>query len=277
MCNPAWTAWECIWSIHFLKLLFIIIGPVIFILAILSRDISSIMLDQKPFLKIKDFEFNPLISRKIRLGLLYIGITTFVVGFLWIFVVEIQTPFVSRLSPTSTSSLVPSQAITESERTIESFPIKIFDYDGVGDSQVKQGWAKLAIAFSDQKANYIFDYDLPSDGTFGYAGLDFRFEQTQDLSVYKAVRVVLDYFDDASQCEFFIKDISFQGDYFLLGKNTPPGGSLKINGTEYTYEIPLSIFTKLNFKAVYEVGMSVDTDITQGKHSITVKQIIFVR
>ena len=179
--------------------------------------------------------------------------------------------------PTSTSSSVSPQAITEAETAIEFFPIKIFDYDGVGDSQVKQGWAKLAIVYSDQKANYIFDYDLPSDGTFGYAGLDFRFEQTQDLSVYKAVRVVLDYFDDASQCEFFIKDISFQGDYFLLGKTTPPGGSLRISGTEYTYEIPLSVFTELNFKAVYEVGMSVDTDITQGKHSITVKQIIFVR
>ena len=157
------------------------------------------------------------------------------------------------------------------------FPIKIFDYDGVGDSQVQQGWAKLAVAYSDQKASYLFDYDLPSDGTFGYAGLDFRFEQTQDLSEYKNIRIVLDYFDDASQCELFIKDISFQSDYFLLGKTTPPGGTLKISGTEYTYEIPLSVFTNLDFKAIYEVGFSVDTDITQGKHSITLKQITFVR
>jgi hypothetical protein len=177
--------------------------------------------------------------------------------------------------PTAVGDSMPDTA--ESERGIESFPIKIFDYDGLGDNEVQQGWAKLAVAYSDRKPEYIFDYDLPSDGTFGYAGLDVRFEQTQDLSDYNTIRIVLDYPDDASQSELFIKDISFQGDYFLLGNTTPPEGSLKIDGTQYTYEIPLSVFTNLDIKAVYEVGLSVDTDITQGKHSITLKQVIFVR
>lgn len=169
-------------------------------------------------------------------------------------------------------------AISDSKgRRIESFPLKVFDYDGVGDSNVKQGWAKLSISFPDQRPVFQFDYDLPTDGTFGYAGLDFRFDQTQDLSDYKSIKIVLSYFDDLTQSELFIKDVSFQGDYVLLGKSTPVGGSLSVAGTLYTYTIPLSNFIKPNFKSIYEVGLSVDTDITKGAHKIAVNEISFLK
>lgn len=165
----------------------------------------------------------------------------------------------------------------EKERAIESFPLKIFDYDGLGDNAVKQGWAKLSIAYSEQKAKYIFDYDVPTDGAFGYAGLDFRFEQTQDFTEYKFIKIVMEYFDDATQCELFIKDVSFEGNYVLLGQVALSGGSLKTSGTERVYEIPLSTFGNADLKAIYEIGLSVDTDITLGKHTIVVKQISFLR
>ncbi len=170
-----------------------------------------------------------------------------------------------------------SPNVDASERSIESFPLTLYDYDGVGDSAVKQGWAKLSIAYSDQRARYIFDYDLPSDGTFGYSGVDFRLGQTQDLTQYKFIRLVLEYFDDVTQCELFIKDISTRGDYVLLGQSAPAGGSLKTSGTVRTYEVPLSAFSDTDFTAIHEVGLSVDTDITQGKHTIVVRQITFLR
>lgn len=231
------------------------------------------------------------ISEKLGLILRPAGWIIIVISSIWALVVYgnsplsvIQVPITITPTPiststfaTATSSSVPSQAVTESERTIESFPIKIFDYDGVGDSQVKQGWAKLAIAFSDQKTSYLFDYNLPSDGTYGYAGLVFRFDQSQDLSSYQTIRVVLDYLDDTSLCELYINDISSQGDFYQLGKTNLPGGILKIDGTEYSYDIALSNFVKPNFKAIYEVGLSVDTDITKGGHRIVLKKITFVR
>ncbi len=163
------------------------------------------------------------------------------------------------------------------ELDIESLPVHVFDYDGLGDAGVQQGWGKFTAAFLNGKASYLFDYDLPTDGKAGYAGLDFRFEQTQDLSQYRSMKVVLEYSDDQAQCELFLKDVSWKADYFLLGKTTPPGGSLTIRGLEYSYEIPLSLFQKPDFKAIYEVGLSVDTDITTGTHRITLKQITFVR
>jgi len=164
------------------------------------------------------------------------------------------------------------------EVRIESFPVKVFNYDGLQDPQVNQGWAELSIGHSEGSTSYLFDFDLPTESDlFGYAGLDFRFDQTQDLSSFKTIKVVINYFDESTFCELFIKDFSYKGNYILLGNQSPTGGSLQVNGTEYTYVIPLSAFPDPNFKAIYEVGLSVDTDIVRGKHRITVSQITFTK
>lgn len=164
------------------------------------------------------------------------------------------------------------------EVQIESFPLKVFNYDGLQDSQVNQGLAELMISYSEGKPSYLFDFELPSEpNTFGYAGLDFRFDQTQDLSSYKIIKVVINYFDESTFSELFMKDITFKGDYIFLGNQAPVGGSLKVDGPTYTYEIPLTAFPSPNFKAIYEVGFSVDTDIVRGSHRITVSEISFIR
>jgi hypothetical protein len=177
--------------------------------------------------------------------------------------------------PTAAQGAAPTAG--GSELAIESLPVSVFDYDGLGDAEVQAGWGKFTAAFSGGKASYLFDYDLPTDGRAGYAGLDFRFQQTQDLSQYEFIKIVLDYPDDGAQCELFLKDVAWKAVFFLLGKTTPPGGSLTIKGTEYSYEIPLSTFKDADLKAIYEVGFSVDADITRGAHRITVKQITFGR
>ena len=179
--------------------------------------------------------------------------------------------------PTTTSASVPPVATESGERMIESFPVTVFNYDGLNDSSVQQGYAEISVAYLDQEPHYLFDYYVPSDGTYGYAGMVFRFDPPQDLSDYRTIRVVLEYLDDTSLCELYINDITSKGEFYLLGKNNLPGGVLRINGKEYSYEIALSNFKKPNFKVIYEVGFSVDPDITKGNHRIVVKQISFIR
>jgi hypothetical protein len=98
MCNPNWTAWECISAAYLVQMLFIGIGLVSGIISLVSRDIAATLLNQKPFLKIKDFEFNPLMPRKVRLGLQGAGIALVTVGVLWIAVAEIKSSLISRLN-----------------------------------------------------------------------------------------------------------------------------------------------------------------------------------
>lgn len=100
MCNPIWTAWECAWSIYFPQLLFLIIGGATALFGLMSKDSISILSDSKPFIKIKDIELNPTLPKTVRLGFIYIGAISFLVGFLWILIIEFQTPFVNKLSPT---------------------------------------------------------------------------------------------------------------------------------------------------------------------------------
>ena len=250
------------WLLGLINNSLLVVGLLLILVAVFLKDEKLMYAPGfKPATLFKK-SFNPLPTLAFR-ALIGLGIVTAFAGILQL------SGLLGGVNPL---------AISDSKgRSIESFPLKVFDYDGVGDSSVKQGWAKLSIAFPNQRPIYQFDYDLPTDGTFGYAGLDFRFDQTQDLSDYKSIKIGLSYFDDLTQSELFIKDISFQGDYVLLGKSTPAGGSLSVAGTEYTYTIPLSSFVKPNFKSIYEVGLSVDTDITKGKHKIAVNEISFIR
>lgn len=178
--------------------------------------------------------------------------------------------------PTSTSNTVQSSPTDKSERSIHSYPVTVFNYDGMNDDNVKQGYAELSISYVNQEPHYFFDYYVPSDGTYGYAGLVFRFDPPQDLSAYQTIRVVLEYLDDASLCELYINDITSKGEFYLLGKNNLPGGVVRINGSEYSYDIALSNFKKPNFKVIYEIGLSVDQDITSGAHRIVLKDISFL-
>lgn len=95
MCNPNWTAWGCIGAIYFIQLILISVGLITGIIGLISRDIASILVDQKPFLKIKEFEFNPQMSRKMRLGLQISGATLVAIGMVWIFAKEIQHPAIN--------------------------------------------------------------------------------------------------------------------------------------------------------------------------------------
>jgi hypothetical protein len=107
MCNPNWTAWECILTVYLIQLLFIGIGLILGIISLISRDIASILVNQKPFLKIKDFEFNPQMPRKMRLGMQYVGVGLIFAGVIWIVTAELFSPLILRLNSTAQENNAP--------------------------------------------------------------------------------------------------------------------------------------------------------------------------
>ena len=112
MCNPNWTALECISTTYLIQVLLIFIGLILGFIGLITRDITSILVDQKPLLKIKGFEFNPQMPRKTRLSLKNTGIGLIALGLIWIIVVEVRSPLITRansLLPISTApSIAPS-------------------------------------------------------------------------------------------------------------------------------------------------------------------------
>jgi hypothetical protein len=185
--------------------------------------------------------------------------------------------FVGALQMGNNSDIPKYNSLFPKSVDIESFPVKVFNYDGLQDTKVNQGTAELSISYQDKEVDYLFDYSLPVDGSYGYAGLVFRFNQNQDLSKYKNVRVVVEYLDNSSICQLYINDSLAKGNFYRLDRANMPEGVLKIEGTEYSYDIPLASFVNPNFKIIYEIGLSVDTGFTTGGHRIILKQITFTR
>jgi hypothetical protein len=183
--------------------------------------------------------------------------------------------------------------LDQSSRKIESFPTKVFAFSGAYDPRVKNGLGFLDVEFqSGNKFVYHFSFDLPVDGTYGYAGFTFWFINPnnakqfalQDLTGFNTIEITLQFASNLHQGELFIKDIDYVlGDesnhvnYILLGQTAPPNGKIQRNGREYMYTIPLSSFDKVDLRTVREVGFLVDTDIPQDEKSFIVREILFTR
>ena len=87
MCNPSWTAIQCILAVYFSQLLMIVLG----IAAIFIGVISSI--------KFKGVETSRIpMSRQLRVGLLILGVLLIIIGAGWILINQIQNPIINRQS-----------------------------------------------------------------------------------------------------------------------------------------------------------------------------------
>lgn len=191
-------------------------------------------------------------------------------------------------TPTAMSPLILDQSITR----IESLPSKVFAFSGANDPSIGQGLGYLDIEFrSEDRLAYHFTFNLPTDGTYGYAGFTFWFVEpnnikqlsSQDLTRFNSIQITLQFESSFHQSELFIKDIAYvEGDetshanYVTLRNEAPPNGKLEVNGNQYTFTIPLSNFEKVDLKAVREVGFLADTDLPQDQRSFAVHQILFV-
>jgi hypothetical protein len=183
--------------------------------------------------------------------------------------------------------------LDQSSRRIESFPTKVFAFSGAYDSNVGQGRGFLDVEFrSEGEFAYHFSFDLPSDGTYGYAGFTFFFINPnnasllnpQDLTDFNSIQITLQFEGKLHQCELFIKDIAYvegeeskHANYVTLRNEAPPNGNLEVNGNRYKFTIPLSNFDRVDLRTVREVGFLADTNTPQDELSFTVREILFTR
>ncbi len=183
-------------------------------------------------------------------------------------------------SPTPTSS--PSLTPTPTPRvSIESLGLVAFPYGGEGDPRVRRGRGSLSIIYEEASpVGYILDYSLPDTGE-GYAGLAFRFHQSQDLTDFEAVEMTISFGDEQARCEVFFKDIDDQTDYVRLGVPMLPTSdvAVRIDGQKQTLRIPLSTnFPRVDISAVREIGFNANTSFSpRGTHTCTVTGINFLR
>ena len=177
-------------------------------------------------------------------------------------IVPILVAIITTYKITTREEAPPSQ----SDVAIESMPVHIFAF--AGNNNPDGGWSVLDIFYEDDsKPIYKFTYILPTDGTSGYAGLTFKFEQEVDLSEFESISFLLR-IPPNEEVDLLIKDISEKELRYLLR-----GGPQD----ETEVDIAFSNFTDINLKAVREIMFFVDTDLITGDHSFFAKEIKFLR
>jgi hypothetical protein len=109
-------------------------------------------------------------------------------------------------------------------------------------------------------------YDVDGNKAFlqlpdGYAGLAFRFLDSQDWTPYEFVEVTISFEDKEASCDFGVRDITGEVGYVRLGGSDPSSDiALTISGKQQTAKIPLATnFKSVNQKVVYELIFNTDS------------------
>jgi hypothetical protein len=172
------------------------------------------------------------------------------------------------------------QSIDDKILPIESVPLFASAYGGEGDENVKKGSSRLSIAYDGTSTpRYVLEYTLPSDG-YGYAGLACGFSRSLDLEKYEFIQVTLQFNDKQTRCKFAIRDISLKANYVPVGIGVLPttGVTTTSENNGLTYKIPLKEnYKNIDLKAIDQVGVLCDTDLSQGSHSFTLSKIKFIQ
>jgi hypothetical protein len=159
----------------------------------------------------------------------------------------------------------PTATPSSASLAIEQIKLNVFDYDGSAENL--GGWANYDTIFDgvDSKPHYVLDYQI-DEGEDGYAGLAFQFEKGKNLSAYHAIVFALQFDDVNVPIDLYVKDIS--------GKR----GSVRIVSNS-TKDMPLryefSNFGDIDFNALQEVGINIDDNFGNGRHTVTIHSIRF--
>lgn len=186
-------------------------------------------------------------------------IVTAMIAVLGIIIGAILGPIVEKLINRPIDEVVPVSL------QLEQIPQNIFAYAGSDESI--GGWSALWLRYEGNgNPVYRLDYSLPTDQN-GYAGMAFQFEEGQDLSEYKAVEITIRFYEPDSRIDFFIKDIAQNNAQMqVVAKGT----------NEAIIEYDFSNFSEVNFSAIKEIGLNVDTSVITGSHRVEIKNIKFV-
>lgn len=171
--------------------------------------------------------------------------------------------------------------------SLEQLPFVAFTW-AIATNSDETGSTRLEVSNDTKKAMYHFEYTLPVTSTsYSGAGLTFRFNdlnnQTeydpQDLTEYSHVSVSITFDSPDAHCAFILWDVSDESDAVLLGPNVDLNADIdrKRNSLTETFTIPLGTYYKdVSLKDIKDMTCAVDTDISTGKHKLTIKDIVFL-
>jgi len=149
---------------------------------------------------------------------------------------------------------------------IEQIPQQIFAY--AGNNNPDGGWSSFWLYYENEGVPvYKFEYSLPDDDN-GYAGLAFKFLEGANLSAYRAVECTIIFSQQSDVVDLYFKDIAG-------GFNTVRVANNGANEISLRYEF--ANFPSVNFNAVNEFGLVVNTDFTTGSHHALVRDVQFVK
>jgi hypothetical protein len=166
----------------------------------------------------------------------------------------------------------PTRTPKPTSLAIEQLPFTIYPFDGDHDLNVGccagSAYFKYTIN-ADHLSEYAFDYSLPADSQkIIYAGIAFKFAQSQILSEYQNIELTITFSDQANQIEMRFEDIAnTQEPYRIVGKT---------NSTSIII-VPLRNFVKTDLKAVRAIDFQVDSTFALGNGKFVIKNIKFTK
>lgn len=152
----------------------------------------------------------------------------------------------------------------EQELPIEKLPQQVFGYADANSGS----WGAFWLVRDEENAvSYRFDYWLPADKS-GFAGLAFQFMKGENLSAYNAVECVMIFSQSPGEVDLYFKDIANNFDTIRVASNSAGEMSVRYEFTNYP---------NINFNAIKEFGVVINTDFSTGGHQIRIKNIHFVK
>ena len=176
-------------------------------------------------------------------------------------IIALFTPFVEQWAINRSEKKEDSLGILASE----AIPQKVFSY--AGNNNPDAGWSTLWLIFdTEEKPIYKFEYSLP-ESEYGYAGLAFQFDEPQNLDAYSGVEFTVKFYEADGRVDFFIKDNADQNAQMqVAAKGT----------SEAVVQYKFSNFPGIEFSAIKEIGLNVDTTVITGNYHVEIKDIHFV-
>lgn len=189
-----------------------------------------------------------------------------IIGVIGICLGAILTPVVEKLINQTTST----RRMTSLR--LEENPFTVYPYDGEHDDDVDCCFGMADFEYvldSNLEPGYALQYEIPAiSEKFGYAGIAFVFEQSQNFSEYKKIEFSVAFTNEAEKFELNFEDIAGTKEpYLIVGKLD----------SENTYVVPLNNYKAVDFKAIRAISLQVDTQFIRGNGRIVVKDITFTK
>jgi hypothetical protein len=146
---------------------------------------------------------------------------------------------------------------------IEQIPFKVNGYSGDNTSDGTFAWNAFSLRYdAQQRPNYTLDYYLPNNGDH-FAGMSFVFDKSQDLSDYGSIELTIAFGNPIDRVDLVIADPQNNQLFPVIGNGQ----------AEITVTVDFSNFSTVNFNVINSIGFSINTAISNGSHSFTLRNI----